>query len=56
MKITFILIIFIINIQTRVIEITTNNIQLILKTTPYILLLFNNPECSHSKAYAKQFL
>lgn len=50
------LVLILIHTHSRVIEITTNNVQLLLKTTPYILLLLHNPHCPYSKTYASQFL
>jgi thioredoxin-like negative regulator of GroEL len=42
--------------QNRVIEITTANIELVLKTVDKMQLLLHNPSCQHSKEYAQKFL
>lgn len=42
--------------QNRVIEITTSNVQLVLKTVDRLHLLLHNPNCPHSREYAQKFL
>ncbi len=43
-------------VPNRVIEITTANVQLVLKTVDHLHLLLHNPACQHSKEYAQKFL
>lgn len=47
---------WVISTQARVIEITTANIQLVLRSTDTLHLLLNNPACQHSRTYADKFI
>jgi hypothetical protein len=42
--------------ENRVIEITTTNVQLVLRTVDRLHLLLHNPNCQHSREYAQKFL
>jgi predicted double-glycine peptidase len=42
--------------QNRVIEITTSNVQLVLRTVDQLHLLLHDPSCQHSRDYAQKFL
>lgn len=52
----FIVAILLGTIDTRVIEITSNNIHLVLRSVSSITLLLSNPNCEYSKAYVDDYL
>lgn len=41
--------------QSRVIEITNNNVHLVIRSVGELLLLLNNPQCPHSQAYTQRY-
>lgn len=42
--------------QNRVIEITSANIELVLRSVGKIHVLLHNPNCIHSREYSEQFV
>ena len=42
--------------DTRVVEVTTHNVELVLSSVPSLHMLFHNPNCHYSRAYAQKFL
>jgi hypothetical protein len=49
-------IILVLCVSGRVIEITNNNVHLVIKSVGELLLLLNNPQCPHSQAYTDKFI
>ena len=41
---------------SRIVEITSSNIQLVLRSLQSFHLLLNNPQCPHSHSYTQKYL
>jgi hypothetical protein len=42
--------------SSRIIEITSSNVHLVLRSVSELTLLLNDPQCPHSSAYAQKYL
>jgi len=40
----------------RIIEITNNNVHLVVRSVGELLLLLNHPQCTHSQRYTNRFV
>ena len=42
--------------HSRIVEITSANVQLVIRSVGTLTLLLNNPDCVHSQHYANKYL